>query len=103
MSEDRKVNLDARRVSPRGLITLPSQAQKALGIDEGTATRVSLAVGKGEVKLSATDSPTKDSPRISPGGLLQLSAEAHEALTGRRKGKYSVEFGDGAVVLRAAS
>jgi hypothetical protein len=102
MTNGKRVNTEARRISPRGLITLPSQAQKAMGLDDSKTARVDLEVGEREVILKRSDSPTRNSPRVSPGGLMQLSAEAHEALAGRSKGTYSCEFGDGAVVLRRA-
>jgi hypothetical protein len=99
MTNGRGVNTTARRISPGGLITLPGPAQTALGL-EGKATRVDLEVRDGEVVLKRTDAPTRNSPRVSPGGLLQLSSDAHEALAGRSKGTYSLEVGEGAVVLR---
>jgi hypothetical protein len=103
MAEERKVNRDARRVSPRGLVTLPPDAQRALGLDDSTTNRVRLEVGEGEVKITSSERPTRDDPRLSPGGLLQLSAEAHQALTGRGKGRYSTEHSEGAIVLRPAA
>ena len=103
MAQERKVNREARRVSPRGLITLPPDAQRTLGIDEGTPNRVSMDVSDGVVTLRRTHDPdVRTDPRLSPGGLLQLSAEAHQALTGKRKGRYSVECGDGSLTLRSA-
>jgi hypothetical protein len=103
VAEERKVNREARRVSPRGLITLPPDAQRALGIDEGTTNRVRMDVSADAVRLSRTDDPdVRADPRLSPGGLLQLSAEAHQALTGKRGGRYSVEYGDGSLTLRPA-
>jgi hypothetical protein len=103
MAEERKVNRDARRVSPRGLVTLPPDAQRALGLDDSVTNRVSLEVGDGEVKITSTENPTRNDPRLSPGGLLQLSAEAHNALTGRSKGRYSTEYAEGTIVLKPAA
>lgn len=82
-----------RRVSPRGVVTLPARARAALGLKGGGEVKVS--VQDGTVHLAPAPGGGPGTREVSARGQMQLPADAHEALNGRRKGRVGVDPGDG--------
>lgn len=78
------------RISPRGLINLATKDRRALGAAEGKGSFVNVTVEGKNVKISPAGERGPNTVKISPRGLLQLPSEAHNALSGGKKGYYSL-------------
>ena len=99
MSE-RLTNLDNRKISPNGVITLPFVARVALGFEKGRPQFLTAETTGGAVVLTAADSGGS-TVKASPKGLVQLPVEAQKALGGNRY-RVSVDEQSRRVVLSAA-
>lgn len=66
------------KMSPAGIITLPVSARKALQMEKGKGTQVTVAVEKNVVSLALTSKT--GGFRVSPKGQLELRGEAKAAL-----------------------
>ncbi len=80
------------KVSPGGIVTLPVAARKALGMEKGTGTRVTVCVDEGIVTVAS--SGESGGFRVSPGGQLELRAEARSALEAGTGRHYWIELLD---------
>src|SRR4051812_34476910 len=89
------------RVSPYGMIMLTTAMRRALGVNKRVAFGTAVTVEKGTVRLTPAKEGESGVMRVSRGGLAQLPRDAFQALTGGRKGRYTVALNERAVTLRA--
>lgn len=78
------------RVSPGGVINLAAKDRQALGFREGSGRLLDISVEGKAVRISPTEKPGPNNVKASPKGLFKLTSEAHMALTGGKKGYYSL-------------
>ncbi len=81
------------KMSPSGMITLPTSARKALKMEKGQGRRVVISIEKDMIKIS----PTEETGgfRVSPKGQLQLRGKAREVLAAKSNQHYWIELQDG--------
>jgi hypothetical protein len=103
MSE-RLTNLDHRRLSPGGLITLPFVARLALGFEKGNGRTLGVAVAEGEVVITP-EAGDRGGAKASPKGVLQLGDDARSALSAGDPSRYAMDVDEERrrVTLRPAS
>lgn len=102
MSE-RLTNMDSRRISPNGVVTLPFVARLALGFEKGKPQMLAAEVTRDSVVLT-TGAEGSGAVKASPKGLVMLPADAREVLGGG-KSRYALDVDEKArrVVLRRAA
>jgi hypothetical protein len=80
------------KVSPGGIVTLPVAARKALGIEKGAGSRVTITINDGAVTVAS--SGAAGGFRVSPGGQLELRDEARSVLNTGARSHYWIELQD---------
>jgi hypothetical protein len=94
MSTETKYTSQRFRISPRGLINLAEKERRTLAVAEGESRFVDVTVEGHNVRISPAQQRGPNSVKVSPRGLLQLPSEAHHALSGGKKGFYSLSAQD---------
>ena len=95
-----KLTIKNRRskMSPAGLITLTVAARKALKMEKGKGSRVTVAVSKKSIELKPAGAT--GGFRVSPKGLLSLRADARDLLNNSENRHYWVELDDSKSAVR---
>jgi hypothetical protein len=87
------------KMSPRGVITLPPSARKALGMEKGAGSRVGVEVERGAVVLTRRPDDEK-TWRVSARGQLELGGDAKALLGTTPTRNYWLEADDDARTVR---
>jgi hypothetical protein len=96
MSPASESNPQRFRISPRGLINFASKERNALG------RFVDVSVQGKNVHLTPAGKSGSNTVKVSPRGLLQLPSDAHKALSGGKRGYYSVSHDEKGINLQPA-
>ncbi|MCW3463444.1 hypothetical protein [Chitinophaga nivalis] len=100
-----KENLESRKISPKGVITLPPAAREQLKFKKGQGKRIGFAVEDKKVILFTPAKEKQPSKKASARGLLKLNIAARKALkvSNGEGGLYAVKVDkkDGSVQLYA--
>jgi hypothetical protein len=86
------------KMSPRGVITLPPSARKALAMEKGAGSRVGVEVEGGAVVITRRDD--EKTWRVSARGQLELGGEAKALLATTPTRNYWLEADDEARTVR---
>ncbi len=82
------------KMSPGGIITLPVSGRKALGMEQGTGSRIGISVEDNCVVLSAKPEKKEKHWPISKQGQMQLKGKAKELLDNGKNRHYWLELDD---------
>ncbi len=94
MQESKSITVKNRRLkmSPGGIVTLPVSARKALKMEKGKGTRVTVAVKDNVVTLAPINK--NGGFRVSSKGQLELRGEARAVLATGTNRYYWIEAND---------
>jgi hypothetical protein len=90
LARERKPNLEMRRVSPKGVISLPLGARLALGFVKDKSKWITVHILADTIVLGGPEGLDKIRVRATARGLLQLPAKAHEVLNKSTKGFFKL-------------
>jgi bifunctional DNA-binding transcriptional regulator/antitoxin component of YhaV-PrlF toxin-antitoxin module len=79
--EEMTVKNKRLKVSPRGLVTLPVAARKALGMIRGEGTRVGVSIKDGAVVVTSRLSEKEKTWRVSKCGNFLLGGKPRDLLS----------------------